>query len=303
MTKLEKFIETYRGHLTSNQCTSMLHGVTLTDQLREIVEQALGLRPHLAEAKRNTLIQSQPGAGKTFTVKATAKAHNINLIEIAGQATPWALVAKLVKILYKLNPNPAITDIPIWIDDCDSLFTDEKVLNLMKIMLDTDEPRISWDTSVLNHISSAKKSGDTDLANALEYFSNGGVGIEVPLDKCRFLITTNKQFKSVRDISARTPARTLHEIAIRDRVVYRVFDLTNDHAWGWMASVAINEDIFKDNNFSLTDEQMLLLLKTFHYNWDRLTSCSMRAVKDAAAVLYNNPDKFTDQFNQNFCIK
>lgn len=111
-THIEQFINKYRGHLTSSQCQSILHGQTLTAQLRDTVQQAIGLTPHLAESKRNTLIWSPPGAGKTFTVRSIAESNNINLLTIAGVSSIWGMVAKLTKLMYKVQMNPNITTVP-----------------------------------------------------------------------------------------------------------------------------------------------------------------------------------------------
>lgn len=296
-TNLEWFLEEYQGYLTAKQRTSILNGLELTGRLENYASTALGITQE-AETKKNTIIWSPPGAGKTFTVRNVAHKAKLDYVQYHGKATLNAFVMKMAKACYLQYLNDPNKILSVWIDDCDAFFTDEPALNFMKIVLDNDEPAVSWDVNVGNQISKAEKIGDTILVEALKHFDNGGVGIEVPLDNVRFTITTNKKLASKQELAKRKI--NIHEHAVRDRCKWRAFDITSDDAWGWMASVMLSDNVFQDDGFNLTPIQMFQLLQIFYTNWDNLSANSMRTVKEAGAMLYNNPTSFADEFEQNF---
>ena len=293
-SNLDFFLEEYKGYLTAKQRSAILNGLELTDRLEKYAETALGITQE-PETKKNTIIWSPPGAGKTFNVRNVARKAKLDYVQYHGKATLNAFVMKMAKACYIQKPN---TVLPVWIDDCDAFFTDDASLNFMKIVLDNDEPAISWDVNVGNQISKAEKIGDTILVEALKHFDNGGVGIEIPLDGVRFTITTNKKLSSKQDINKKKI--NMHEHAVRDRCKWRAFDITDDEAWGWMSSVMLSNNVFTDDGFELSPMQMFQLLQIFHTNWPNLSANSMRTVKEAGAMLYNNPETFADEFEQNF---
>lgn len=294
--RLQKFLTNYHGHMTSKQRTSILNGLELTERLQKYAEQSLGLRPDLVETKKNTIIWSPPGAGKTFTVRSVARAAKLDPVLYHGRASLNGFVMKMAKECFKRQGQ----QIPVWIDDCDAFFQDQESLGFMKIVFDNDEPAISWDVNVGSQISKAKNIGDVILEEALKFYDNGGVGIEIPLDNVRFTVTTNKLLASKQDIGKKKI--NIHEHAVRDRCNWRAFNIDNDEAWGWMTSTVLSEDIFQtiEKPFQLSDDQYWLLVNTFHQNWSQLTANSMRTVMEAGAMLYNNPDNFTDEFQQHY---
>lgn len=292
---VSKFLKDYKGYLTARQTSAIENGLILTERLEKYAEQALGLRPDLVETKKNTIIWSPPGAGKTFTVRNVADNNKVDYVKYHGKATLNAFVMKMAKAVYLFGNKKTI---PVWIDDCDAFFSDKQSLDFMKIVLDNDEPAISWDVNVSNQIGRAEKIGDTDLVAALQHFDNGGVGINIPLDNCRFIITTNKQLASKQDIGKKKIS--IDEHAVRDRCQWRAFNINDEEAWGWMASVMLSTNVFKEDGFVLNPMQMFQLLNTFHTHWRELNANSMRTVKEAGAMLYNSPDSFADEFEQNF---
>lgn len=298
-SNLEFFLNEFEGNLTSKQKHAILNGLELTNRLETYAEQAWGLRPDLKETKSNYMIWSPPGAGKTFTVGKVAERSGIEYVKYHGKASLNGFTMKLVKAVY-MAPNAKV--IPVWIDDCDSFFGDEASLDFMKNVLNEDAPVLSWDVNVGSQQSKAEKMGDTILVEALKHFSNGGVGIEAPLDQCRFIVTTNKKLATKQEIGKKKI--NMHEHAVRDRFNWRGFDIDKDEAWGWMSSVMLSNNVFADpdpqNHFELTPMQMYHLLNTFYTYWDNLTANSMRTVKEAGAMLYNNPKTFADEFKQNF---
>lgn len=293
-SQLQSFLDTFEGKFTSSEVSAIKNGLELTARLKKYAEQSLGLRPDLVETKRNTCIWSPPGAGKTFAVRNVARAANLDYVQYHGRASLNGFVMKMAKSCY-LRQNQII---PVWIDDCDGFFNDAASLNFMKIVLDNDEPVISWDVNVGSQITKAETIGDLDLVAALNHYNNGGVGIEIPLDNCRFTITTNKQLASKQDLNK--GKLKIHEHAVRDRVNWRAFNITNEEAWGWLVSVMASNNVFQDDGFSLDQDQLYTLVRQFKTNWEILTGNSMRTVKEAGALLYNNPKTFADEFKQNF---
>jgi len=295
-SNLEWFLEEYSGYLTAKQKSAIHNGLELTARLEKYAENALGVTQE-AETKKNTIIWSPPGAGKTFTVRNVADRHKIDYVKYHGRASLNGFVMKMAKAMYLFGNKQVV---PVWIDDCDVFFSDKASLDFMKIVLDNDEPAISWDVNVSSQIGRAEKQGDLDLANALKHFDNGGVGIEIPLHNCRFTVTTNKQLASKQDIGKKKI--NIDEHAVRDRCKWRAFNINSEEAWGWMSSVMLSSNVFADDGFALTPMQMFQLLNTFHKHWDNLSANSMRTVKEAGAMLHNSPDSFADEFEQNFLM-
>jgi len=284
-------------YFTSRQKSAIENGFRLTERLEKYAEQAFGLRPDLVETKRHTVIWSPPGAGKTFTVNKTAAINNIKPVKFHGKASMNAFV---IKMAYEVKYNPS-NKIIVWIDDCDTFFSDSESLNVMKGVLDEDRNVLGWDVNMTSEIAKAEKNGDNDIADALRSFqSPGSVGVEIPTDKCRFIITTNKKLATKQEIEK--SAVKMDEHAVRDRVNWRAFDISDEEAWGWMASVLLTNDVFKEKGFSLSADQTYMLLHTFHSYWKDLSANSMRTVLEAGALLYNSPDSFTDEFEQSFLV-
>lgn len=285
---------------SGRQRSAIENGFRLTQRLEKYTQQAFGLRPDLKETKRHTIIWSPPGAGKTFTVNQTIQASGIVPVKFHGRASMNAFV---IKMAYEVCFNPA-DPIIVWIDDCDTFFTESDALNVMKGVLDEDRNVLGWDVNMTIEIAKAEKSNnaqDQMIAEALRRFQPpGSVGVEIPTDRCRFIITTNKKLATKQE--AEQSPKKMDEHAVRDRVQWRSFDITSEEAWGWMASVILSTDVFKDKGFSLDTTQTYVLLNTFHQYWDQLSANSMRTVMEAGAMLHNSPGSFTDEFEQSFLI-
>jgi hypothetical protein len=297
-SNMDYFLKEYKGYLTQRQISAIQNGLVLTERLKGYAEEGLGLS-NRAETKKNMMLWSPPGAGKTITVKGVIDANELEVVKYHGRASLNSFVIKMAKAAY-VNQDADV--IPVWIDDCDAFFSDKPSLDFMKLVLDTNEPVISWDVNMTGEIAKAenygKRTGDFTIANALKHFNNGGVGVEIPGDQFRFIITTNKKLASKQDLHKKKI--NIDEHAVRDRCKWRGFDINNDEAWGWMASVMLTDNVFAEDGFELSPLQMFQLLQIFYTNWSNLNANSMRTVKEAGAMLYNNPDAFADEFAQNF---
>lgn len=279
---------------THHQNYLIQRGDLLTDQLKSKVSQALGVTKLKIATKRHVYIFSTPGAGKTFTVMKTAKDNGIKTVNIHGVASMNAIAIKLAVAKY-LNP---LDEIVVWIDDCDSVFMDEDALNVMKGALDEERNTFTWGKNMTGQINRYLASEDPNqilIGEALQSFQSVGVvGVEIPTDNMRFVITSNKDLTPPASLNKvkRVTKRMMHEAAIRDRVIYEEFNLSDDDSWGWIASVVMSTDIL-----GLDDAQKHYLLDWMHNNWAKLPATSMRAVKELAADMINYPTDYPDRWD------
>lgn len=278
---------------SSKQKNAIDYGSSLTERLERYVETSLGIRNDQVSTKRHTIIWSPPGAGKTYTVNQTCESNNIDPIKFHGTSSMNAFAIRMAcEALYN---NDSIKT--VWIDDCDGFFMDSDSLNVMKGVLDEDRNILGWNVNMSTEIAKAEKAGNNMVADAIRHFQSG-VGMEIPTDDFRFIVTTNKKLASKKE--ATKSQKKMDEHAVRDRVNWRQFDITDEEAWGWMASNMLSGNVFVKEGFKLDQEQMFVLLNTFYNHWNKLSANSMRTVKEAGAMLYNSPDTFIDEFEQNF---
>lgn len=270
-------------------------GQILSSKLQSMVKAALGLVESEVESKRHTYIFSPPGAGKTYTVQTIADAHKVNLVKIQGTSSMNAFIIKLATAVYAHQQGliSKAKSITVWIDDCDSLFMDNEALNVMKGALDEERNLASWNknfTIIINNYLKSESSNDRFIGTALSHFQKAGsVGIEVPTNDVRFIVTSNRPLTAPsEDLST---ARKMHSAAIRDRVSYKDFTLDDRKQWGWVAAVALPATIYKLNKTAKTE-----LLCWMWDNWDHLPATSMRAVKELAAMMVNHPEDYLDHW-------
>ena len=280
---------------TSEQQYYIDRGDKLAEALQQTAARALGVAKQKVQVKRHAYIYSPPGAGKTFTVQATADRNKVKLVKIHGAASMNFFVTSVACAAYCADGKEVV----VWIDDCDSLFMETENLNVMKGALDDERNVLAWGKNMTAQISTYEKSenpGDQLKAAALRSFQpEGSVGVEIPTNNIRFVVTSNKSLQSPN--SDLKTAKKMHEAAIRDRVNYVEFDIDDKESWGWVASVFLNNDVFKEKTHKLTKEQKHILLDWMWTNWKRLPATSMRAVKDYAAIMINNPKDYPDHWS------
>jgi len=269
-------------------------GDKLTDKLKEKVSLALGVTKLKVATKRHVYIFSTPGAGKTFTVMKTAADNNIETVNIHGVASMNAIAIKLAVAKY-MKPNKEIV---VWVDDCDSIFMEEDALNVMKGAMDEERNMFTWGKNMTGQINRYLASEDPNQnligAALTAYQTPGTVGIEIPTDNMRFIVTSNKDLTAPSQLNKvkRVTKRMMHEAAIRDRVIYEEFNLDDDDSWGWIASVVMSTDLL-----GIDDTQKHYLLDWMHSNWAKLPATSMRAVKELAAEMINFPDDYPSRWD------
>ena len=273
---------------TTSQKQFIEDGRKRNDKLANMILVALGLKRMEVDPKRHYYIASNPGTGKSFTVRETAKANKIDLITISGSISMNVLAITLAYAVYK-KPNDKII---AWIDDCDSIFSDAESLSVMKGALDEDNNLFTWNKNLAWQIQKYEKSTDhIDLAraDAIRKFQTIGGGIAVPTDRVTFVITSNK-FLTAPGEKLNSP-RKMNEAAIRDRVNYIDYRLTQDESWGWIAYTLTTSDL---GNLKAAQKQ--ILLDWMYNNWNRLASTSLRSIKDLAADMTNYPGDYPDHW-------
>lgn len=274
---------------TSEQQRLIAETSKYTDLLEKRVAHALGTKKQKVEVKRHTYIYSPPGLGKTFAVIKAAEKHGIEMVKIQGAASLNAIVTQLACAAYMIKTGPIV----VWIDDCDSIFTHLEGLNVMKGALDEERNVLAWNKNltiqIQNYAMSVSKA-DNMKAEALKAFQQpGSVGVEVPTDRMRFIITSNRSLTAPS--MPLTSAKKVHEAAIRDRVNYYAIDLTAKQSWGWGANVLMDSDML-----GLTKAQKEKLLHWMFAHWSRLPGNSLRTVKDYAAAMLNSPEDYVAEW-------
>lgn len=265
-------------------------GNFLTSELQKQVEVALGITKLEYQVKRHYYIYSPPGAGKTFCVANTALRHDVKMVKFQGNTSIFAFVATIAAAAYIA----AGKQVTVWVDDCDGLFMDLDGLNIMKGCLDEDVNTLTYSKSLFGYVQQLQKAQDPNsqlMAEALlSYQPLGGMGVRVPTNNMNFIVTSN--LRLTPPSSDITSKRKMHESAIRDRVNYVEYSLDRGQNWGWVASQMLNNKVL-----DLSDAQKKELLCWMWNNWERMPSRSMRAVRELAATMLNNPTRYEASWN------
>lgn len=260
-------------------------------QLEEIITKAYGKANLKVQYKRHAYLAGGPGIGKTFAVNHLANKYKINLIKIQTIISMNALAVQLAVAAF-MSPDKTIY---VSIDDCDSIFMKAEGLSVMKGILDNDRNMFTWNKNLSSQIAGYEKSKhpeDKLKAEALRHFQPvGGVGVEIPTDNMRFIISSNR-FLAPSNPLPNTQIK-IDESAIRDRVDYKDCDFDKDEQWGWAAYITLKANIF---NLSISQKRIILIW--MYDNWLALPSVSMRAINDLAEDMVNYPEEYSDKWNQ-----
>lgn len=279
---------------TTEQQYYLTQGKIKSQQLTANVYYGLGIDTKVVNPKRHSYITSGPGAGKTYTVNSAIEKKKLKVIKIQGSASMNAIVIQLAVALY-LKPKGEII---VWIDDCDSIFIDKECLSVMKGALDDDRNVLAWNKNLTNQINIyLNSSGPNDVikGEALKSFQPiGSVGVNVPTDRVRFIITSNKRLMYPSQANP-NKITEVNESSINDRVNYFPFDLDWKDSWGWMAYNVLQAKTI-GAQIVMTLEQKYLLLDWMWANWSQLGSTSMRGVQELGADMLNYPRSYPDHW-------
>lgn len=271
---------------TAEQKLNIKRGEVLTKMMEEKITDAFRKNNVEYRAKRHHYIVGPSGIGKSITVRKLAERYRIPLIEVVGVASMNALAIRLANAVYNNHKNE---DLFVWIDDCDSIFTEKDSLSVMKGCLDEDRNVFAWNknmSAMMQKYEASEHERDRTTATALRQFQTpDGVGIEIPMDNVSFIVTANH---SLAGSNPRPKgARLINEAAIRDRVAYLEISYDRNLSWGWMAAV-----VMKNAVYGLSRAQKRILLEFFDLHWEQISSPSMRMINELAVEMRNHPDNY-----------
>lgn len=143
---------------------------------------------------RGLAVSGPPGMGKSFPVEEKLKESGSAYQIIKGHASAKGLY----ETLYQYSDEGSI----LVLDDADSIFGDEKALNLLKSALDTTEERVlSWVTG--SAFGQAVDDDDRDIPTSFVF--NGSIIFITNLDFDAMIEKGNRVAKHLEAIMSRTP--------------------------------------------------------------------------------------------------
>lgn len=150
------------------------------------------------------IVSGPPGLGKSFTVESKMKSvDNVRIVK--GHSSAKALY----ELLFEYKEAGSI----VVFDDCDSIFTDERALNLLKTALDTTEER------VLSWLTSGPFGGENPSEVPSSYVFEGSVVFITNLDFDGMIARQNKIAKHLEAIVSRAHYIDLMMKGTRDYVI------------------------------------------------------------------------------------
>ena len=216
---------------------------------------------------RAMIVSGPPGVGKSHGVEKVLGKHD--LIATLGERAPKYEVVKgamsaigLYCKLYKM----ADKDNVIVFDDCDSIFSDELSLNILKAALDSKKTRrIHWNTDSF-------KLRNEGVPDSFEF-------------KGSAIFITNIKFDNVKSKKMRD-----HLEALESRCHYIDLAIDTDREKLLRIKQITNDGML--NEYKLTDETVQDIVDFCDINKKRLRELSLRTVLKVADLAKAFPDKW-----------
>ena len=216
---------------------------------------------------RAMIVSGPPGVGKSHGVEKVLGKHD--LIATLGERAPKYEVVKgamsaigLYCKLYKM----ADKDNVIVFDDCDSIFSDELSLNILKAALDSKKTRrIHWNTDSF-------KLRNEGVPDSFEF-------------KGSAIFITNIKFDNVKSKKMRD-----HLEALESRCHYIDLAIDTDREKLLRIKQITNDGML--NEYKLTDETVQEIVDFCDINKKRLRELSLRTVLKVADLAKAFPDKW-----------
>jgi hypothetical protein len=237
----------------------------------------------------HAFISGRPGIGKTHVIKQILNMYGSKYISISGYNSMFAFGVKLALINHQ-NKNKE--KIIIFIDDCDSFFSDEDSCNTLKNILDGAR-KFTYEKSLNSQLS---KLEETQQEAVLAHQVESGIGFEVDCSNMTFIFASNFNLPdddavaTAQSRNQRKAVLMMHKNAIRSRCRVLDINLNNRELWGWISDVTLNTSLLKQ--YKLTKEQKVIILDFIWDNWNSLSERSIRLVDKMAATLKSCPDDF-----------
>ena len=216
---------------------------------------------------RAMIVSGPPGVGKSHGVEKVLGKHD--LIATLGERAPKYEVVKgamsaigLYCKLYKM----ADKDNVIVFDDCDSIFSDELSLNILKAALDSKKNRrIHWNTDSF-------KLRNEGVPDSFEF-------------KGSAIFITNIKFDNVKSKKMRD-----HLSALESRCHYMDLTIDTDREKMLRIKQITNDGML--NEYKLTEETVQEIVDFCDINKKRLRELSLRTVLKVADLAKAFPDKW-----------
>jgi hypothetical protein len=194
---------------------------------------------------RALILQGAAGVGKTYSVEKALNQHAQNRYElINGKST----ILSLYGSLYRASKNGHI----LFLDDCDSVFSDVNGINILKAAMDTKPNReIHWESS-----TSLLKA--LNIPSSFEF--NGGVILNTNIGY------DNHKEKFVTRLSA------LHDRAL----TITISNTDADRLFKQVCYMVLEQDMLKNFGFSAKEKNELL--EWIDTNRARIKRISLRTI-------------------------
>jgi len=217
--------------------------------------------------RKSVLVSGPPGCGKSHIVRKYEDHANGLYKPVTGAIT----APELFKLLYQIKDGGVAA-----FDDCDSIFSDEESLNLLKGALN---PTSKGESNFISWLKMTKGMNDEDGAPIEKTFDFQG----------RILFMTNIDFERA---IARGTKISKHLEALMDRSGYMTLGLhSRRRRLLWVEYVSRNSSIMEDNGVEdeATKEEILAFIREHMKSWRNL---SLRLIPQLANYRLNVPMKW-----------
>jgi hypothetical protein len=294
MQKFE-FSDNVKANLTYDQQTYIMQGQRKSQQLTEIVDEALGTAPHiLVKAKYQTMIYGPPGVGKSYTTAEFCRSKGVIPVRCDSEITPSGLVQKFAVAEAATPPGQEIA--VVW-DDADKFLMDSKIVDLLKQIFqdDRDVACLPYDKNLTGEILKLRATGRNQIADAIcKFMPTGSTGVFIPLKRFRHIVLTNKNYTRLSQVN-----KTSYLAPIVDRFDVHNLDYDWKTAWGWLAMILLTSQPFQKEGYPLTENQKIKIITWLYDKWegnmlDR--DPSYRTVRTMAEHVINHPVGYLDKW-------
>ena len=213
---------------------------------------------------RAMIVSGPPGVGKSHGIEEVLERHDIMTTlgapkkyeVVKGAVSPLGLYCKLYELAAKDNV--------IVFDDCDSIFTDETSLNLLKAALDSKRSRtLHWN-------SDSSKLRNENIPSSFKFEGSA-------------IFITNIKFSKVRGRIRE------HLLALESRCHYIDLTIDTNREKLLLIRQIVNEGMLKEHK--LSNDTVEEIMEFVNVNVDRLREVSLRTVikiADLAKAFPNN---------------
>ena len=250
-------------------------------------------------------IHSTAGMGKTYQISTLAKQAGRPLVEAHGAQSMPDLIKKIAFAQYnagvRLGEVASYKDKPvtIWVDDCDTLLENTETLNVLKVAMDGNPPKLAWNKGLAKGIERDRESDNPVVALTAEamsfYQEPGSGGVVIPSSNIVWIFSSNLPLRVSRellDAGKRLTPRIQHESAIRDRLNYKSLSFGSDITWGYLAALLLNPQCNLGGTLELTLAEKEELLEFVYTHWKRIPQSSFRVIRKFAAAMKNHPTDY-----------